>query len=414
MHSHRLSPSRRLAARAALIAAFAATPVAMLGATAHAGIQGSDLAAGTVSVTFTPGDADGGGIFRPGVLSVTGDEANNAVTVSQSGNQVTVVGRDGQNVHAVGGGSCSTASDGGAVTCTVDVNSPVHIDMRGGYDSLLVTNLTLDSFLGVEMGSGDDSLDLLQTEMPSTLSGGMGDDRLRGGIGDDTFLAEAQADGADEMEGLQGADTVSYANRSDRVIVDLNGQQLSGAAGEGDRVLHIENAYGGSGNDWLIGVQMDPMDPTSGQRANNVLHGGGGSDLLQGGNAIPGADPNLDGSDTLFGGSGNDTVSYGYRTDGVSVDPDNVADDGRAGENDNVRSDVENITGGAGNDSLSGRSGVSNRLVGGGGADDLDGFDGDRLDILDGGTQAAGTKDVCHVDYPGDRAFSCEIVRNNR
>src|SRR3712207_8156526 len=54
---------------------------------------------------------------------------------------------------------------------------------------------------------------------------------------------------------------------------------------------------------------------------------------------------------TLFrSGPDNDTASYASRTTGVVVDLDNVADDGQAGEADNVQDDVENVIGGAGNE----------------------------------------------------------------
>jgi hypothetical protein len=72
----------------------------------------------------------------------------------------------------------------------------------------------------------------------------------------------------------------------------------------------------------------------------------------------------------------------------VTVDPDGVGDDGEAGENDLVETDVEGVTGGAGNDVLTGGPGT-NVLAGGPGDDVLDGVWGD--DDLDGG---AGNDDL--------------------
>ena len=64
---------------------------------------------------------------------------------------------------------------------------------------------------------------------------------------------------------------------------------------------------------------------------------------------------------------------------------DNVANDGESGENDDVRSDVQNVTGGSGSDTLTGSSG-NNVLSGGNGGDTLDG--GTGTDILNGGAGA--------------------------
>jgi Ca2+-binding RTX toxin-like protein len=71
----------------------------------------------------------------------------------------------------------------------------------------------------------------------------------------------------------------------------------------------------------------------------------------------------------------------------VQVDVDNVNDDGGLldANADNVLTTVERLTGGAGDDTLSG-SAAADVLTGGAGADNLDGADG--TDILDGGTGA--------------------------
>lgn len=94
------------------------------------------------------------------------------------------------------------------------------------------------------------------------------------------------------------------------------------------------------------------------------------------------------GRDTIASGAGIDTLDYGSRSIGVTVSFDGVANDGQPGEGDLVRSDLENVIGGAGNDVLGG-SGSANRLTGGGGdalSGDagLDWLSGDD-DVLDGG-----------------------------
>ena len=76
--------------------------------------------------------------------------------------------------------------------------------------------------------------------------------------------------------------------------------------------------------------------------------------------------------DNVYGGDGPDTVSYAERLNPVTVTLDGVGNDGEAGENDFVASDVENITGGSKNDTLIGND-KANKLLGGSGNDTLNG-----------------------------------------
>lgn len=67
----------------------------------------------------------------------------------------------------------------------------------------------------------------------------------------------------------------------------------------------IENAIGGSGNDWLIG-----------NAANNELRGGDGNDVLYG----------AEGADRLWGGKGKDTFVYGKINESSAAAPDRIED----------------------------------------------------------------------------------------
>ena len=80
--------------------------------------------------------------------------------------------------------------------------------------------------------------------------------------------------------------------------------------------------------------------------------------------------------DTLIGGPGSDTVSYANRVVPVTATAgDGAANDGVAGENDDIQSTVENVVGGRAADVLWGNAG-SNELIGGDGDDDLHGLAG--------------------------------------
>ena len=69
-------------------------------------------------------------------------------------------------------------------------------------------------------------------------------------------------------------------------------------------------------------------------------------------------------------GSTGASVSYADHTDAVTIRLNGLADDGAAGEGDNVLGPVTGITGGAGDDTLEAGPTASG-LFGGGGADTL-------------------------------------------
>ena len=93
----------------------------------------------------------------------------------------------------------------------------------------------------------------------------------------------------------------------------------------------------------------------------NRLNGNGGTDFMDG--AL--------GADMMDGGTGVDTASYATRILDLNVTAfDGVANDGEAGEGDNVLNSVENVVGGKGNDSLVGNA-SDNLLAGNGGNDTL-------------------------------------------
>lgn len=121
-------------------------------------------------------------------------------------------------------------------------------------------------------------------------------------------------------------------------------------------------------------------DTLTGTAEPEAIYGRGGDDSISGG----GGDDDLDGgpgSDLLRGGEGRDAVSYGGSV-GVEATIDGVADDGTAGEKDNIGLDVEDLFGTESDDKLTG-SAAANTLDGAGGADRLDG--GPGPDVLIGG-----------------------------
>ncbi len=141
----------------------------------------------------------------------------------------------------------------------------------------------------------------------------------------------------------------------------------------------VHQVLGGAGNDTICADSVGSS--LLGGDGNDLLIGGAGSDRLDGGNGndlLIGAG----GPDVLIGGPGTDTVSYADHTAAVTASPDGKADNGSAGEHDLIDPSVENLTGGSGNDTLTG-SAAANVLSGGPGADRLLGGAGN--DVLVGG-----------------------------
>lgn len=118
-----------------------------------------------------------------------------------------------------------------------------------------------------------------------------------------------------------------------------------------------------------IGYKID------GGNGDDVISAGAGNDTLIGGS----------GNNTLDGGAGNNTASYENMVAGQDVTASLLSNSGTVGGG--VASDtyanIQNLTGGAGNDYLEGNAGA-NRLIGGAGNDTLTG--GGGADTLDGGT----------------------------
>ena len=230
------------------------------------------------------------------------------------------------------------------------------------------------------------------------LDGGSSDDTLRGGSG-------TGADGADTLIGGTGAgDTVSYANRTDDIDADLDGAADDGGAGENDTIATtVENLTGGAADDDLTG-----------NSTKNVLDGGAGDDELFGGT---GTGP--DGADTFIGGShgtvggqngfAGDDVEYGGRTDNLVISIGGGANDGGGGcpggpgcEDDDVRSDVESISAGSGDDVLIGDASPSQFYFGRGGDDTMSGGSGTGPDGIDRFTGGADTDLVTYAGRTDD------------
>ena len=176
----------------------------------------------------------------------------------------------------------------------------------------------------------------------------------------------------------------SYSTRTGNVSITLDGVANDGETGENDNFgTDIEIITGGLGNDTINGNSS--ANTITGGAGNDCLVGNGGDDYLEGDaveillgvagiDTLDGGDDNdsLDGgagTDSIVGGNGTNTASYATRSEALILTLDDTANDGTAGENDNLE-DIENLTGGSGQDSIVGDEN-DNALNGGAGNDTI-------------------------------------------
>ena len=248
------------------------------------------------------------------------------------------------------------------------------------------------------------------------LDGGTGDDRLYGGTGIDVLSGGA---GSDLLDGGTGTDTASYSSDTAAISANLGAATatVTGGSGGTDTLVSIENIIGTAFNDSIVGSTGDNL--LAGGLGSDTIFGGLGNDTIYTGNTgtlasgtgtdtIDAGDGNdliyvtelANSASTIDGGAGTDTIVFDYNPATLSgttlritmAEPGLLTQplDGILG--DQFFRNVENVTTGAGTDSVVGNS-VANVLTSQGGNDTVDGaggndtlFGGDGDDRLLGGT----------------------------
>jgi len=333
----------------------------------EAGDDIADYSSFTAAITGTMNT----GSFGRYNLSKAGSGSDTLTSVSTlltgSGNDEIVTGIDTILLHTNGGDDEVRARypgvsiETGAGQDTVEVEaSAASIDTGDDRDRVQVDA----SGATVVLGAGDDTLETTGV-YAVTADGGLGNDlfELRGGGSD--------INGGDQI------DTVDYLDSMEGITAVLNdtGNSSITVAGEpADTVRNVESISG-----------TNLADSIAGNSADNTFLGRGGDDSFIG----------SDGADVVTGGAGNDTIDYsGFGVGSaitVVLDQSNDITLSVNGRADQTLNSIENITGSAGNDTLTGDA-FDNILDGSAGNDYIYGSSGD--DVLRGG---AGTSDV--LDY---------------
>lgn len=267
--------------------------------------------------------------------------------------------QNGQLVYTVNGQTSTHA--------LVDINS-IKIDAKAGADKINAAAL-LSKPVSVEGGSGNDTI--FGTPKNDTLSGGDFQDSISGFGGNDGIWGGA---GSDVLDGGTGNDTVYGGLGNETLIGGEGDDQLHGEQGA-DKIwgsFGHDSVYAGPGNDTVQGDSGN--DRLNGEDGNDSLDGNAGDDSFYGGKGNDVINPHK-GKDRISGGEDVDSVQYKERSRDLKITLDNTANDGEAGEGDNVLSDVEDIWGGSGHDLITGND-SNNRLFGEKGNDTLNGANG--------------------------------------
>jgi Ca2+-binding RTX toxin-like protein len=344
-------------------------------------------------------------------------------SIVHDGSEVTATGTDGDDVI--------TVAPAGTDDFTVTINSLTRRFDRDDVQILELNGLGGNDRITAARGTPG----FVQFDM----DGGAGTDTLSTGIetylyGGEIFrdnsrtVATRQADGSLRVHGTGGADDIEVfgTNEADGETVVFNGAgQVETFVGHflGERQFTYYQVDGGAGDDHLStpGLILTPVrlngqdgndvldasgnlapvtlrggngnDTLRGSRGNDLLYGDAGNDVFragEGNDRMDGGDGNdlLDGglgADEFIGGLGIDLADYSNRTENLTIGIGSFADDGAAGEKDNVRTGVENVTTGSGNDTITG-DGVRNVLRGNSGSDTIRGLGGN--DFINPGTGA--------------------------
>ena len=250
------------------------------------------------------------------------DTLTNIENLTGSAFDDTLSGNAGDNVLDGGDGTDTVSYAGAAAAVTVSLavqDGSAQDTVGAGSDTLTnFENLTGSAFN--DTLTGDDN--------NNTISGLAGNDTLNGGNGDDI------------LDGGAGTDTASYSSADGGVTVSLAlaGAQDTGGAGI-DTLISIENLTGSASDDVLTGDAN--ANTLSGLEGDDTLQGGAGNDTLDGGT----------------NGDVGDTASYQDAAAGVTVSLAIAAAQDTIGAGTDTLTNIENLTGSAFDDTLSGNAG---------------------------------------------------------
>ncbi len=272
-----------------------------------------------------PASAATTGTFSSGVLTVSGDGADNSIVIS----------RDAAGRILVNGGAVPVSGGTPTVANTVQVR----VNGLGGRDTI--------------------ALNQANGALPAAvLSGGAGNDILTGGAGDD------------ELAGQSGNDTLLGGGGFDLLFGGTNNDTLTG--GDAD-----DQVFGQGGSDRMIWNPGDDTDLNEGGAGSDTVevNGGGGGEMFS---------ATANGSRVRFDRLNPAPFAIDIGTSEKLVVNANGGNDSYSASGDLAALIGITVDGGAGNDTLLGSNGID-LLLGGAGNDFVDGQQGDDVAFLGSG-----------------------------
>ena len=265
-----------------------------LGTTISAGQGCTQESPNVVTCTTSPA--------RP-IIANLGDQNDRAA--SRTSRTVQLYGEDGND--RLGGASGRDVLDGG--------NGDDNLTGGSGNDRLHggAGNDQLFGNSGRDAITGDDGNDLID--------GGSGNDSESGGNGDDVLREGSSPNGADNLAGNEGNDTVDYSARPAPVNVAVDDQNYDGdrRSNERDNVRSsIDRVMGSAASDTLIGRDGD-SDTLMGGTGDDVIDPRRGDDHVDGGPGIDQIRLRDLSHDDVVCGDGVDSVAADER-DSAAVD----------------------------------------------------------------------------------------------
>ena len=353
---------------------------------------------------------DGAAYVDSGCTCDMPDPANYALAISGGSSSDWMRGGTAADTFAGGGNAGLGTGDvvsyeGRSASVTATIDGVADDGAAGEVDNIatdvenLVGGTAADVLTGsaagniIEGGGGSDTIvggagqDRIYGGRSDGSGAADGADTVHGGAGKDTIFPDPNPMGGESYFGDGDVDTISYTGQTGNFNISLDDIANDGLDGETDNVhSDIENVVGGLGNDVIVGSSSDNVlvgvggEGEGATGGHDTLRGGAGKDTLRKGLRHSIASP----GDIFEGGSGVDSVfsAYTLTSAPLVITLDGVANDGIAGEADNIKSDIEIIYGAQGNDTITGTVG-NEQLVGMSGNDTLTG--GDGKDTLVGG-----------------------------
>lgn len=277
-----------------------------------------------------------------------------AITMSTPNVVIGVVG----GFITVNGYPCVKGTAAGGAKLTPTMVKQITITGTGAAEKVVVDSLS---------GSFGPSVLSTAGGIIVNLAGGTDSFSLRGTSGADKYTAgKSGSDSYFEISGDAVADIRVVGAESMAVSLSGGADTFSGRGGAI------------AGTHLITGTTVASLSALS---ADITVNGGDGDDTLTGGDgndAISGGEGNdlfktaatADGDDAYLGGNGTDKMDYSTRTANLTVVMDGSTSSGQGVEADTVGADIENLIGGAGNDTLSGNT-ISNDIKGGAGNDTI-------------------------------------------